>query len=205
MQTLLFILILAGIVFAMFQYLNSQGKIKSEKMKQTKPSEPTRQPLSEAEREAIRQADEAFDWDTHNAIVSGTYDGPLPDYNGAYWSQLYPNIYHTKIAGINFSRGIKNLAGVYFDALLIPEPTNKYDSNAIKIIHATDRRKLGYIPADETDSVRRWVSNQFPYPCRAHIDDFEDYDEETDKEVILLKGEINILKQNLPNVSPYQK
>lgn len=189
------IIIVTVIVIAMYLYLNSQGKIHTDKIEHAKPSEPACPPLSEAEQEAIRQADEAFDWDTHNAIVSGTYDGPLPDYDGAYWSKLYPNIYHTRIAGINFARGIKNLAGVYFDALLIPEPTNKYDTNAIKIIHAHDRRKLGYIPAEETDAVRRWVSNQFPYPCRAHIEDFEDFDEEKEKEVIRLKGEINIIKQ----------
>ena len=69
--------------------------------------------LSAQEREAIRQADEAFDWSTHNAIVEGTYNGPLPEHDGIYWSNLYPNIYHTKIAGINFCRGIKNLAGIY--------------------------------------------------------------------------------------------
>ena len=189
------IIIVAVIVIAMYLYLNSQKQIHADKIEHPKPSEPSRPPLTDAELEAIRQADEAFDWDTHNAIVAGTYDGPLPDYDGAYWSQLYPNIYHTRIAGINFARGIKNLAGVYFDALLIPEPTNKYDPSAIKIIHATDRRKLGYIPADETDAVRCWVSNQFPYPCRAHIEDFEDFDEEKEKEVIRLKGEINIIKQ----------
>ena len=188
------IIIVTVIVIAMYLYLISQGKIHADKIEQAKPSEPARPPLTDAELEAIRQADEAFDWDTHNAIVAGTYDGPLPDYDGAYWSQLYPNIYHTKITGINFARGIKNLAGVYFDALLIPEPTNKYDPNAIKIIHAHDRRKLGYIPAEETDAVRRWVSNQFPSPCRAHIEDFEDFDEEKEKEVIRLKGEINIIK-----------
>lgn len=189
------IIIVAVIVITMYLYLNSQGKIHADKIENAKPSKSSRPPLTDAEMEAIRQADEAFDWDTHNAVVSGTYDGPLPDYDGAYWSQLYPNIYHTRIAGINFARGIKNLAGVYFDALLIPEPTNKYDRNAIKIIHAQDRRKLGYIPAEETDAVRRWVSNQFPYPCRAHIEDFEDFDEEKEKEVIRLKGEININKQ----------
>lgn len=189
------IILVAVIVIAMYLYLNSQGRKYADKIEQAKLSEPSRPPLTDAELEAIRQADEAFDWDTHNAIVAGTYDGPLPDYDGAYWSKLYPNIYHTKIAGINFARGIKNLAGVYFDALLIPEPTNKYDTNAIKIIHAHDRRKLGYIPAEETDAVRRWVSNQFPYPCRAHIEDFEEFDEEKEKEVIRLKGEINIIKQ----------
>lgn len=189
------IIIVAVIVITMYLYLNSQGKIHADKIENAKPSKSSRPPLTDAEMEAIRQADEAFDWDTHNAVVSGTYDGPLPDYDGAYWSQLYQNIYHTRIAGINFARGIKNLAGAYFDALLIPEPTNKYDRNAIKIIHAQDRRKLGYIPAEETDTVRRWVSNQFPYPCRAHIEDFEEFDEEKEKEVIRLKGEINIIKQ----------
>lgn len=170
--------------------------------KQQHPSQNPKQ-LSAAELEAIRQADEAFDWKTHNAIVNGTYTGPLPDYDGAYWTRIYPDLYHTKIAGINFCRGIKNLAGVYFDALLIPEPNNKYDPNAIKIVYADDRRKLGYIPADETEAVRLWVKNQFPYPCRAHIDEFEEWDDELERDRTFLKGEINIKRNTSPpNVSP---
>ena len=154
-----------------------------------------KKPLTDAEREAIRQADEAFDWQTHKAIVNGTYNGLLPEHIVAnHWTQLYPDLYHTKIAGINFRRGIKDLAGVYFDAILVAEPKNKYDPNAIKILHATDNRHIGYIPSDETDAVRAWVNNNLPYPCRAHIDEFEEWDDEKERDVTKLYGETNIKK-----------
>lgn len=160
---------------------------------------PKRSPLTDAEREALRQSDEAFDWRTHNAIIQGTYTGPLPEYDGAYWSSIYPYLYHTKIAGINFRRGISDLAGVYFDALLVLDHHNKYDTNAIKIIHATDNRHLGFVPADKTDDVRKWVNYIFPHPCRAHIDEWTDFDEDTERDRTFLFGEINIPR---PNVSP---
>ena len=54
--------------------------------------QPQRPTLTDVEQEAIRQADEAFDWQTHNAIVNGTYAGSLPDYDGAYWSRIYPDL-----------------------------------------------------------------------------------------------------------------
>lgn len=37
--------------------------------------------LTDAELEAIRQADEAFDYDTRLAIIDGSYNGPLPEHN----------------------------------------------------------------------------------------------------------------------------
>ena len=150
--------------------------------------------LTDAENEAIRQAEEAFDYDTRRAVINGTYDGPLPDYDGVYWSSIYPDLYHTKIAGINFARGIKNLAGTCFDAQLVADPKNKYDQHAIEIIHAEGYKHLGYIPADETSAVREFLNNQLPYPCRAHIVEKYDYDDRP-----FLVGEINIKR---PNVSP---
>lgn len=194
--SIVFVVLLSVIIFAIYKQKKAEDEEVydfQEEQQQIKDQEkPKRQPFSDAQIEAMRQADEAFDWQTHNAIVNGTYTGPLPDYDGAYWSRIYPHLYHTKIAGINFCRGIKNLAGVYFDAMLIPEPKNKYDPNAIKIVHADDKRKLGYIPADETDSVRAWVNNKFPHPCRAHVDDFEEWDEELERDRTVLRGEINI-------------
>lgn len=162
----------------------------------SKPKQSKRPPLTDAECEAMKQADEVWDVATYFAIQEGTYNGPLPKHDGFYWSDLYPDIYRTKIAGINFSKGIRDLAGMYFDALLVPEPKNKFDPNAIKIVHAQDKRKLGYIPADETDSVRSWVNNQFPYPCRAHIDEREEWDSDTDRERTFLIGQINFKKPN---------
>ena len=157
---------------------------------------PQRAPLTPAEKEAIRQADEVFDWDTHNAIVNGTYDGPLPEYDLGFWSDIYPDIYRTKIAGINYCRGIKNLSMMTFPAKLVAEPKNKYDANAIRIEHAEDGRKLGYVPADETEAVRRFVNDTLPYPCRAHIDEFEEWDDEKERDVTRLFGTIAIKREN---------
>lgn len=157
------------------------------------PSEQQQRQLTEAEQEAIRQADEAFDYETYSSIVSGNYQGPLPEHIvGGHWTDLYPDLYHTKIAGINYRKGINDLADKYFEAMLHADPKNEYDPNAIKIINAEDYRHLGFIPASETDAVRKWVNNQLPYPCHARIRSCEDYDSHT-----FLVGEINI--QRPPN------
>ena len=85
------------------------------------PSEPSRPPLTDAEREAVRQAEEAFDTETSDAIHDGTYAGPLPErVDGGRWSDLYPDIYRTSIARIAFRRNIKDLAWLYFDCIIIP-------------------------------------------------------------------------------------
>ena len=192
MNAIIIIILFAAALIAVPVWLTKKKEPMKTSPAPQQPRQQSRAPLTDAEREAIRQADEAFDLDTHIAIVNGTYTGPLPDYDGFYWSNIYPDLYHTKIAGINFRRGIRNLAGMYFDALLVAEPKNKFDPNAIKIIHAEDHRHLGYIPADETDSVRAWINNTLPYPCRAYIDEFEEYDENRERDVTRLYGTINI-------------
>lgn len=158
------------------------------------PAKPSLPPLSDAEREALQQAEEVWDDDTASKIRNRTYDGPLPDYDGAYWSSIYPDIYHTKIVGINFCKGIKDLVNSYFDAELIAEPKNKFDPNAIKIVHKDSGRKVGYIPADETDSVRRFLNDQLPYPCRAKINEDEEWNNSTDRYRKFLYGSINIIR-----------
>lgn len=164
----------------------------SPKVESTK--KPERPPLTDAEKEAIRQADEAWDWDTHNAIVNGKYTGKLPEHVvGGHWTQLYPDIYHTTITGINYRKGIKDLAGLTFNAMLMEEKDNEYDPNAIKIIHAGDARHLGYIPSDETDAVRKFLG-RLPYPCRAHIEEEEEEDFDTSRTRHYLRGEVNIKK-----------
>lgn len=178
-------LFLLLIVFAaVIIYLAAKPKeVQSITQVKVEPKTPVRPPLTDAEREAIRQADEAWDWKTHNSIVEGTYTGPLPEYIvGNYWTDLYPDIYRTSVAGINFRRGIKDLAGTTFDATLVADPKNKYDQNAIKII-SCDGRHLGFIPADETSAVREFISGTLPHPCRVHVDDGEEevYNENTDR------------------------
>lgn len=159
--------------------------------------------MSDAEIEALRQADAVFDWETHCAIIEGTYNGPMPE-RVAFdmWSDIYPDIYHTTIAGINFRRGIKDLSGSYFKCHIEADPKNKYDHNAIKII-SDDGRHLGFIPADETEDVRAFINYQLPYSaCRAHIDEGEEYDEESERDRTYLYGVINITRPDQPNVSP---
>ncbi len=167
------------------------------------PAQPIKQqqrPLTPEEREALRQAERAFDWQTANSILKREYTGTLPEHIvGGHWTNLYPNLYQTSIAGINFRKGIKDLAGLYFDAILVPDPKNKFDSKAIKIVHAGDGRHLGFIPAEETDDVRAFVNNQFPYSTvRAHIDEGEDEDFDTGRTRHFLIGEINIQKPENP-------
>lgn len=191
MTALFIVLFLVGIVILLTLALKVKPTSPAPTAKQENET-PPRPPLTDAEREAIRQADEAWDWDTHNAIVTGTYSGPLPEliYDG-HWTDLYPDIYHTSVAGINFRRGIKDLAGTTFDATLVAEPTNKHDPNAIKIV-SFDGRQLGYIPADETEDVRQFISGDLPHPCRVHVDEGEEENYDTGRIRHYLIGRVNI-------------
>lgn len=188
MEPLLITIVVIAIIAIAFLSNNNSKPVESK----TKP-EPKR-PLTEAEREAMRQADEAFDWDTHNALANRTYNGPLPDHVAFdMWTNIYPHLYNVKIAGINFRKGIKDLAGQYFSCYLEADPKNKYDQNAIKIMHA-DGRHLGFIPSEETEHVRQFINDQFPYmDCKGHIDEGEEYDE-NDRLRHFLYGTINIQK-----------
>lgn len=183
---LLFGLIVIFIVCAIYSKTNPEQKPSTEVQ--------PRHSFSAAEREAMRQAEQAFDWNTYNLIANKQYHGQLPEYDLGMWSSIYPDLYHTKIAGINFCRSAKRFEGMYFDAFLVLEPENTYDTEAIKIISKDEHRKLGYIPSDETSEVREWCKFQFPYPCRAHIDTFESWDEDTGRDINRLCGEINIKK-----------
>ena len=194
MTALFIVLFLVGIAILLTLALKVKPTTPAPTAKQEKET-PPRPPLTDAEREAIRQADDAWDWDTHNAIVSGTYSGPMPEliYDG-HWTDLYPDIYHTSVAGINFIRGIKDLAGTTFDATLVAEPNNKHDPNAIKIV-SFDGRHLGYIQADETEDVRQFISGDLPHPCRVHIDEGEEENYDTGRIRHYLIGRVNIPRQ----------
>lgn len=86
--------------------------------------------------------------------------------------QLEPNVIKVSIAGINFRDNIGDYVG-RFNAQLVPEPTNKYDPDAIAILH-TDGHLLGYIPSGYTFSFHSLLANRFPYPCTGEI--FEEPD-----------------------------
>ena len=158
-----------------------------------KTEQPKRHELSDAEREAMRQAEEVWDMTTYFTIMHGEYIGKLPEHIvGGHWTDMYPNIYRTKIAGINFRKDAKSYSGQIIDCMLYADPKNEYDPNAIKIV-TNDYTHIGFIPADETECVRQWVNNKLPYPCRASIQEQTDYDY-NDRERTYLIGNICINK-----------
>lgn len=201
-----FAIIFVICIYGFIEYNKAQERHEQEELDRFKNELQERQrnrTLTDAEMEAIRQADDVFDIATHNAIQNGTYNGPLPEHiAGGHWTDIYPNIYRTKIAGINFAKGISSLAGTWFDACLVAELDNKYDPNAIEIIHAEGYKHIGYIPAGETSTVRDFINNQLPYPCRAYIEEVEDEEDENGKIRTYFSGKITI---NRPLVSPCEK
>lgn len=112
------------------------------------------------------------DKETYEAIKNNSYTRRMPTLE----EMDAPNfVQEYKIAGINFRKNIKQYAGAV-DAILIPEPQNPHDPNAIRIEVYLEGIHLGYISADETDEVREFVDNQFPMRCQAIINEEEDYD-----------------------------
>lgn len=154
------------------------------------PEPQQRSTLTAAEKEGIMQAEEVWDFVTAESIRNKSYNGPLPEYDGVFWSNIYPNIYHTKIAGINYQTGIKPFVNTYFDCLIKADPKNEFDEKAIKIIHESGKH-IGFIPAEETEAVRNFLNNQLPYKCKGHITESHDYDN-NDRTFFI--GEINIQK-----------
>lgn len=69
------------------------------------------------------------------------------------------------IAGIKHRTGIDNYLGE-FKGTLIPEPTNEYDPNAIKVL-AHDGHHVGYVPKDVTNQIRD--NAELPCPCFCYI------------------------------------
>ena len=127
--------------------------------------------------EALQQAKAQGDDKTVQAILNMTYTGPLPEKkeDGTY-TMIYKNYLRFKIAGINHIEGISEYEGKFIGEV-VPEPTNQYDPNAIKIVHQ-DGKFLGYVPAEDTAQLREWVNNKFPYKCYGEIFQDEDYDED---------------------------
>ena len=126
--------------------------------------------------EAFIQAGIVGDQRAVDDFNNGNYHGPLPEKRGdGGWLSIYDNLRILKIAGINHRQGISRYVG-RVECALVPEPTNKYDPEAIKIV-AEDNHHLGYIPSDQTDFVRSLAANEFPYRCTAFISQEEDEDD----------------------------
>lgn len=67
------------------------------------------------------------------------------------------------IAGMSHQDNIDNYLGEHVGKLM-PEPTNPFDANAIKIL-AKDGHQVGYVPKDMTSSVRKFTN----LPCKCYF------------------------------------
>ena len=122
--------------------------------------------------EVKRQAEEHNDQDTILSVLNNTYNGPMPELkqDGSYTS-IYVTYLRYKIAGINHRKRIRDYVGKC-KGYIQPEPTNKYDPNAIAI-YAEDGHHLGYIPQADTQEVR---DLGLPFPIEVYCEIEEDYD-----------------------------
>ena len=125
-------------------------------------------------KEVKRQAEERGDTETVQQCLDMTYDSQMPVCRpDNTFTSIYNPVWKINIAGINFCKGVSKYVGPFF-GYLEPEPENQYDKNAIAI-HHSDGKRLGYIPADETDDIRD-QGIAFPATVFGRIDD--DYNEE---------------------------
>lgn len=81
-------------------------------------------------------------------------------YHVSVWpkDKSFLDIVEFNIAGLSHRDNIDNYLGE-FHGTLEPEPTNPYDSNAIKVL-APDGYHVGYVPKDMTEEVRKYTTLQ---------------------------------------------
>lgn len=115
-------------------------------------------------KEVEHQAWIVGDMKTVNEIRDGIYVGAMPEieYNGFgcnMFTSIYDNLLIIPIAGAQYRGNLKRYVGE-FNGVLVPEPKNQYDPNAIKII-CEDGKHMGYVPEKMTAEVRRFTSEDF--------------------------------------------
>ena len=105
------------------------------------------------------QAEAAGDTSTLEAIRTNTYKGTFPVFrpDGSY-THYTSKVYEFNIAGMMYRdmKKVSKCEGVAY-ARLVPEPTNEFDPDAIKVIHESNTH-VGYIPRDDTSLVRSIVT-----------------------------------------------
>jgi hypothetical protein len=123
----------------------------------------------------VRQrAVESGDTEAVQAIDNGTYKELMEQRAAKREAVIAPDIdiLQYNIAGINFRKGVKNYVG-HFEGYIKPQPSNRYDPNAIAV-YAQDGHHLGYIPATDTYEVH---DLHLRFPAQAAIDIEECYDD----------------------------
>lgn len=172
----LFWLIIFAVIVAMVAVVSK--KENDEEQAQQEPKKSEEDVLAKANRlmaltEAATQAKESGHDDVYQAIMANTYDGHLPERRAdGGWTSIFDNLRILSIAGINHRQNIVYYKGRNTVALM-PEPSNEFDPDAIKVI-AEDGHHLGYIHRDQTDMVRSWAHDKFPFYCVAMIQEHED-------------------------------
>lgn len=146
--------------------------------------------------EVLRQAKLVGDKETEADILNGTYDGNMPEeLSNGIWTSVFNHLDIINIAGINYRGNLSAYVGD-FNGVLVPEPNNEYDPNAI-MIKCEDGKHLGYIPEDLTDMVRDTIGQDFQrYRITGHIFDHEDDSmviDENDKPRKYFTGYINLV------------
>ena len=81
------------------------------------------------------------------------------------WPKTDSDFLAFSIAGITYRENISQYVGEFIGGLM-PEPTNEYDKNAIKIV-ARDGHHVGYVPAVLTATVRAF--RDLPCECYCYI------------------------------------
>lgn len=79
--------------------------------------------------------------------------------------QPFTDEMQTYIAGLKHHITKADIGG--FTGLVVPEPTNKHDRNAMGVYNSSGKL-LGYIPASELRDYRKWCEAQ-PQPCAGFI------------------------------------
>ena len=124
---------------------------------------------------ARQRAEQQGDIEAVQAIDNGTYKELLEHRAAARESKIAPGIeiYQYSIAGINYRKGIAAYVGNSV-GYIKPEPTNRYDPNAIAV-YADDGHHLGYIPATDTYEVHS-LCLRYPIPVSIEIEECYDDD-----------------------------
>ena len=162
---LIFIIVLVILFVKVYKSANSEQNF-------TQLPNPAREQDKALLAEVKRQAEEHNDKDTIQAVMNNTYNGPMPELKpDGSCTSIYVTYLRYKIAGINHRKRIRDYVGKC-KGYIQPEPTNKYDPNAIAI-YAEDRHHLGYIPQAETQEVR---DLGLPFPIEVYCEIEEDYD-----------------------------
>ena len=210
MGILIFIIIFVFLIIVGLNYYDHQKeKEKQEREKieiQQRADEKKRQ--KEYERhlllsEVARQATLINDQTVLEAVKNDSYDGPFPEQweNGDTYNSIFPDrLLIISIAGINFKRGLSNCLGD-FNGVILPDPKNDYDPNAIKIKNS-DNKELGYIPENLTQKVRDFTGHpdvendtKWRHRITGHISDHYDWNYDTNRERKYFTGYINITNQ----------